>query len=76
VTTKGVKKRCRLSWLTNSALVYEHKCGGGEGGVEGSQPMRTAVHRKPNKLWCSVADPDPNPPDPHVFGPPGSGSIS
>jgi hypothetical protein len=26
----------------------------------------------------SVADPDPNavPPDPHVFGPPGSGSIS
>ena len=24
----------------------------------------------------SVAVPDPNPPDPHVFGPPGSGSIS
>jgi len=26
----------------------------------------------------SIADPnlDPNPPDPHVFGPPGSGSIS
>jgi hypothetical protein len=23
-----------------------------------------------------VADPDPDPPDPHVFGPPGSGSIS
>jgi hypothetical protein len=21
-------KRCRLSWLTNSALVYEPKCGG------------------------------------------------
>jgi hypothetical protein len=35
------------------------------------------------KAWdssetCSVADPnpDPDPPDPHVFGPPGSGSIS
>ncbi len=24
----------------------------------------------------SVADPDCDPPDPHVFGPPGSGSIS
>ncbi len=27
---RGLKKRCRLSWLTNSALVYEPKCGGGE----------------------------------------------
>jgi hypothetical protein len=25
---QGVTKRCRLSWLTNSSLVYEHKCGG------------------------------------------------
>ncbi len=24
----------------------------------------------------SVADPDPDPPDPHVFGPPGSGYTS
>ncbi len=24
---QGVSKRCRLSWLTNSALVYEPKCG-------------------------------------------------
>ncbi len=24
----------------------------------------------------SVPDPNPDPPDPHVFGPPGSGSIS
>jgi hypothetical protein len=28
---QGVTKRCRLSWLTNSALVYEPKCGGREG---------------------------------------------
>ncbi len=28
---QGVKKRCRLSLLTNSALVYESKCGGGGG---------------------------------------------
>ncbi len=28
---QGDTKRCRLSWLTNSALVYEPKCGG-EGG--------------------------------------------
>jgi hypothetical protein len=40
-----VTKRCRLSWLTNSALVYEPKCGG-KGGVAGSQPMSTAVHSK------------------------------
>jgi hypothetical protein len=25
---EGVTKRCRLSWLTNSALVYEPKCWG------------------------------------------------
>ncbi len=25
---------------------------------------------------CSVVDPDPEPPDPRVFGPPGSGSGS
>ncbi len=28
----GVTKRCRLSWLTNSALMYETKCGGMGGG--------------------------------------------
>jgi hypothetical protein len=44
-----VTKRCRLSWLTNSALVYEPKCGGGVG-VAGSQPKRTVAHRSPNKL--------------------------
>ncbi len=47
-----VTKRCRLSWLTNSALVYEPICGG-RGGLAGSQPMSTAVHRSPNKLWRS-----------------------
>jgi hypothetical protein len=40
------------SILHNSALVYEPKCGGG-GGVAGPQPMRTAVHRSPNKLLRS-----------------------
>ncbi len=29
---QGVTKRCRLSWQTNSALVYEHECGGEGGG--------------------------------------------
>ncbi len=28
---QGVTKRCHLSWLTNSALVYEPKCGGRDG---------------------------------------------
>jgi hypothetical protein len=42
---QGITKRCRLSWLTNSALVYEPKCGGmGGGGVAGSQPLSTVVH--------------------------------
>jgi hypothetical protein len=50
--TQVVTKRYRLSWLTNSALVYEPKCGGREG-VAGSQPMSTALHRSPNKLWRS-----------------------
>jgi hypothetical protein len=25
---------------------------------------------------CHIPNPDPDPPDPYVFGPPGSGSIS
>jgi hypothetical protein len=49
-------KRCRLYWLTNSALVYEPKCGG-RGGVAESQPMSTAVHSSPNKLWRSTVTP-------------------
>jgi hypothetical protein len=49
---QGVTKRCRLSWLANSALLYEPAQMQG-GGVAGSQPMRTAVHRSPNKLWRS-----------------------
>jgi hypothetical protein len=57
VTSKvyqGVTKRCRQFCLTNNALVYDPKCGWrGGGGVAGSQPMSTAVHRSPNKLWSS-----------------------
>ncbi len=43
---RGLSKRCLLSWLTNRALVYEPKCGG-TGGIAGTQPMSTAVHRSP-----------------------------
>jgi hypothetical protein len=32
------------------ALVYEPKCGGRGGGVAGSQPMSTAVHRSPTNF--------------------------
>ncbi len=30
------------------------RCGGGGGGVAGSQPMSTAVHRSPNEVWRSI----------------------
>ncbi len=54
---QGVTKRCPLSWLTNSAIVYEPKCGGmgGGGGFAGSQSMSTVELStwSPNKLWRS-----------------------
>ncbi len=40
---QGVTKRCRLSWLTNSALVYTSPKAGGWL-VAGSQPMSKAAH--------------------------------
>ncbi len=40
-----ITKRCRLSWLTNSALKKAQMRG--EGGVAASQPMSTAVHMEP-----------------------------
>jgi hypothetical protein len=33
INSQGVTKRCSLSWLTNSALLNEPKCGGGGGVV-------------------------------------------
>jgi hypothetical protein len=57
---QGITKRCRLSWLINSALVYEAKCGGrgGVAALRGSQSMSTAIH---SKLWrsnsiCNLCD--------------------
>jgi hypothetical protein len=42
---EGVTKKRRLPCLTNSALVYEPKCGGR--GFARYQPMSTAVHTQP-----------------------------
>ncbi len=45
-------KRCRLSYLTNSALEYKPKCrggGGGVGGFAGSQPIRHLTHTQEPK---------------------------
>ncbi len=42
----GGHKKMRLSWLTNSALVYEPKYGG-RGGVAESQPVSTVVYMEP-----------------------------
>ncbi len=47
----GVTKRC-LSWLTNSALVYEPKCGrSGGGGFAGLSRWVQLYTLSPNKLW-------------------------
>ncbi len=44
VRPQVVTKRCRLSLLTNSALVIRVQMRGEGGGLAGSQPMSTAVH--------------------------------
>ena len=41
---QGVTKRCRLYWLTNSALVYVPKCGGGVGGCGVSANEYSCAH--------------------------------
>jgi hypothetical protein len=41
---QGVTKRWHISWMTNSALVYEPKCGGeGGGGVAGGVHLYTGA---------------------------------
>ncbi len=42
-----VKMRCRLSWLTNSALVYKPKCGGGGGGSCGVSAIEYSCTQEP-----------------------------
>ncbi len=60
---QGVIERCRLSWLTNSALVYEPKCGGmGWGGLGGlwQWVQLCTVHYvtwSPNKILRSTVTP-------------------
>ncbi len=50
---QGDTKRCRLSLLNNSALVYESQCGGIEGvAVAGSKPMSTA--RKNLEIYLHI----------------------
>ncbi len=51
--SQGVTKRCRLSQLTNGALINE-PYNRRRWGVAGYQPINTAVHRSPNKLWRST----------------------
>ncbi len=49
---QGETRRCRLSWLTNSALVYEPKYRGrGERGEGELWGLSQWVHYSPNKLW-------------------------
>jgi hypothetical protein len=53
------------NWISFYDRLLLRSHGGKSGGPESNQSLIGSV----------VADPDPNP-DPHVFGPPGSGSIS
>jgi hypothetical protein len=48
---QGVTRRCRLSWLTNSALIYEPKCGGRGGELRGLSQWVQLCKWSPNKLW-------------------------
>jgi len=44
---------------------------------DGGRPPALHIQPRPSgRPPGSVADPNPDPPDPRVFGPPGSGSIS
>jgi hypothetical protein len=45
----GGYKKMSSHLLTNSAIIYEPKCGGRSGFL----PMSTTVHRSPKKLWRS-----------------------
>ncbi len=49
---QGVTRRCRLSWLTNGAIVYEPKFGGG-GELRGLSQWIQLSTWSPNKLWIS-----------------------
>ncbi len=51
MSTLGVTKRCRLSWLNISALAYEPKCGGG-GGLRVSANEDSCT-QEPKKRWRS-----------------------
>ncbi len=55
-SSQGVTRRCRLSWLTKSALVYMSPNAGGVGGGDCVVSAKdTAVHnhirQSPNTLW-------------------------
>ena len=52
--TQGVTKICRLSWLTNSTIVYEPYAGGG---LRGLSQWAQLCTRSPNKLWRSTVIP-------------------
>ncbi len=51
---QAVTKRCHLSWLTNSALVYEPLCRGG-GGLRDLSQWEQLCTWSPNKLWRSYS---------------------
>jgi hypothetical protein len=52
---QGVTKRCLLSWLTNSVLVYEPNCGeAGDCGVSTNEYSVWQLMSKSQLSWVSI----------------------
>jgi hypothetical protein len=64
----GQNPECRLYWCLIEFFDWRNS----QYHV-GESPVPPA-HTWTKEIESSVADPDQDPPDPHVFGPPGSGS--
>jgi hypothetical protein len=52
--SQGFTKKCRLSWPTNNALVFEPKCGGGGGGCGVSANEYSCAHGARMKLKLEI----------------------
>ncbi len=56
---EGVTKRCRLSWLTKSTLVYESRCGGDGVGGGGGFGVSANEYSCAHGVQINFGDPTP-----------------